>query len=416
MRMLRACLFALCAVFSQTSFADQPTSGQWMISVANPLAANAGASILAKGGSAADAMVAVQAVLGLVEPQSSGLGGGGFLVWFDAASGQITTLDGRETAPMTATAELFLDQDGKPLKFFDAVVGGLSVGTPATPALMKHAHEKWGKLAWQDLFDDAITHADVGFRVSPRLAYLIDRDQSRLAQHPRTASYFLPDGQPIAAGAALTNAPYAQTLRQLAKDGGADFYHGGGADDIITAVKTAARPGLLRHQDLADYRVLERPALCVNYRGHDICGMGPPSSGGLTVGQILGILAGMDLRALGADNPEAWRLIGDASRLSFADRGLYMADADFVDVPVDGLLDQGYLAERRSLLDRTTALTKVTAGTPPSITAFNLAHDDSLELASTSHISIVDIHGNALSLTSTIENAFGARVMTATAL
>lgn len=412
MRMLRACLIGLCAVFSQASFADQPSSNRWMISVANPLAAKAGASILAKGGSAADAMVAVQAVLGLVEPQSSGIGGGGFVVWYNAATGRVTTLDGRETAPMDATPDLFLDEKGNPLKFFDAVVGGLSVGTPATPALMKHAHEKWGKLAWQGLFDDAIAHAELGFEVSPRLAYLVDRDQSRLARHQQTAAYFLPEGVPIAAGDLLKNRPYAKTLRQLAQDGGADFYHGDGADDMITAVKTAATPGLLRHQDLADYRVVERPAVCLNYRGHDICGMGPPSSGGLTVGQILGILEGADLRGLGADSPEAWRLIGDASRLSFADRGLYMADADFVQVPVAGLLDKNYLAQRRKLLNRTTALADVSAGTPPSSAAFNLAHDDSLELASTSHISIVDADGNALSMTTTIENAFGARVMT----
>ena len=390
---------------------------EWMIAVANPAAAAAGADVLRAGGTAADAMIAAQAVLGLVEPQSSGLGGGAFLVWYDAASGAVTTLDGRETAPLAATPALFLDASGAPLKFFDAVVGGLSVGTPGTPALMQEAHARWGKSAWSGLFDPAITLAEQGFAVSPRLAGLIGADAERLARHPRTAAYFLPDGVPLAAGQRRDNPAYAQSLRALAARGAQAFYGGAMAEDIIDTVQNAPRAGRLAALDLAIYRVKERAPVCVPYRMYEVCGMGPPSSGALSVGQILGMLNGFDLAASGPQDAQSWRLIGDASRLAFADRGRYMADSDFVPMPAKGLVEAGYLAARAGLMGKDAQsgarIETVEAGHPKWDHAQVWADDAAIELPSTTHISIVDRYGNALSMTSTIENAFGSRLMTA---
>lgn len=388
-------------------------ASKWMVAAANPHAVRAGADILSRGGTAADAMVAVQAVLGLVEPQSSGLGGGAFLVWYDAATDSMTTLDGRETASRHATPDLFLGADGKPLKFFDAVVGGISVGTPGTPALMLAAHERWGRIEWPHLFGHGISLAENGFAVSPRLALLVEKDATRLASFKTTADYFLPGGTPVATDDMLINPGYAATLKSLAADRGRSFYHGAIAADIVATVQQAERrPGQLDSQDLAGYAVKERPAVCIDYRGYDVCGMGPPSSGGLTVGQILGLLEGYDLSAMGPRSVEAWRLIGDASRLAFADRGRYMADSDFVPVPTRGLLDRGYLRERAALLGGAAALENVSPGMPPMDTALNFADNVDIALPSTSHISIVDAYGNALSMTTTIENAFGSRLMT----
>ncbi len=393
--------------------ASQPVSAEsWMIAIANPLAAEAGARVLRNGGSAADAMVAAQAVLGLVEPQSSGLGGGAFLVWYDAASGALTTLDGRETAPLAASPVLFQDENGEPLEFFDAVVGGRSVGTPGTPALMAEAHRRWGRAPWRMLFGEAIRLAENGFAVSPRLAASVAEDAERLARFYATRAYFLPGGVPLQAGAQLRNPDYAETLRALAQGGARAFYTGLIAQDIADTVRSApGNPGVLTTADLAIYRVKERAAVCVVYRAHEICGMGPPSSGALTVGQILGMLDSYDLAALGPDSAEAWRLIGDASRLAFADRGRYMADNDFVPVPVKGLVDPAYLTQRAQLLAGDDALPEVAPGAPDFDHALIWAEDASIEFPSTSHISIVDSYGNALSMTTTIENGFGSRLM-----
>ncbi len=386
------------------------TAETWMIAAANPHAVEAGAAILHDGGSAADAMVAVQTVLGLVEPQSSGLGGGAFLVWYDAATGALTTLDGRETAPLGARPTLFQDAAGAPLTFYDAVVGGRSVGTPGTPALLAEAHRRWGRTPWPALFASAIGLAEQGFSVSPRLAELVAGDAERLARFPGTAAYFLPGGKPLVDGQVLKNPAYGDTLRQLAATGADAFYSGPIAADIVQTVQGApGNPGVLSQIDLALYQVRERPPVCVPYRAHEVCGMGPPSSGALTVGQILGMLDSHDLP--GPQNPEAWRLIGDASRLAFADRGRYIADSDFIPVPSKGLLDPAYLRARASLLSGDDALPEVAPGQPAFDHALNLADDEAIEFPSTSHISIVDRYGNALSMTTTIENAFGSRLM-----
>ena len=391
----------------------EPVAAQsYMVAAANPLAVQAGVRVLSEGGTAADAMVAVQAVLGLVEPQSSGLGGGAFLVWYDAESGELTTLDGRETAPRAATPTLFQTDDGEPLEFYDAVVGGRSVGTPGTPRLMEEAHARWGSRDWPTLFTEAIDLAEGGFTVSPRLAQLVaEEPEERLPSFQASAGYFFPDGEPIQAGDTLVNADYAETLRAIAENGADAFYEGPIAEDIAAKVQGAeGNPGLLTTEDLRLYEVIERPAVCAPFRGMDVCGMGPPSSGALTVGQILGMADAFDLASMGPDDPEAWRIIGDASRLAFADRGRYMADSDYVPMPTDGLVAPDYLAARAELLRGDDALPEVSAGEPTWDHAMLLGDDASLELPSTSHISIVDAEGNALSMTTTIENGFGSRL------
>ncbi|MDD9910344.1 MAG: gamma-glutamyltransferase [Ahrensia sp.] len=387
---------------------------KWMVTVANPLAAQAAADVLKGGGNAVDAAVAAQAMLGLVEPQSSGLGGGAFLVYFDAKAGRLTTLDGRETAPAAATPTLFQDDNGEPLEFFDAVIGGRSVGVPGTPALMVEMHRRWGSRKFGDLLQPAIDQARRGFVVSPRLAALTERSAEFLAKQKEAADYFLPGGLPVDAGRLQVNLDYAETLSRLGNDLGRSFYEGGDATAIVSTIKGfAANPGVMEMADLANYSVKEREPVCIAYRVYDVCGMGPPSSGALTVGQILGLIEPFDIAALGPNDVDSWRLIGDASRLAFADRSRYMADSDFVPMPTKGLMKDDYLAERARMLESDRALTKeqVAPGSPSWDHATLLADDESLELPSTSHFSIIDEAGNAVSMTTTIENAFGSRLM-----
>ncbi|WP_127524007.1 gamma-glutamyltransferase [Mesorhizobium sp. Z1-4] len=387
-----------------------------MVAAAHPLAAQAGVEILRAGGSAADALVAVQTVLGLVEPQSSGLGGGAFLVWYDAAYGTVTTIDGRETAPAAATPELFLGANGEPLKFFDAVVGGRSVGTPGVVALMAKIHDSHGKLAWAEVLQPAIELARRGFAVTPRLNALIAGDRERIVGQAAARDYFLDDaGAPPAVGAILSNPDYAETLAALASGGAKAFYEGPIADQIVAAVAAhPANPGLLAAPDLSAYEAKERSAVCPPYRGYEVCGMGPPSSGALTIGQILGMVSHFDIATLGPDDPESWRIIADATRLAFADRGRYMADSDFVDLP-EGLLDPAYLKDRAALVRRPDALhgDAVGAGEPPWKKAELRIDGFSFEMLSTSHFTIMDSAGNIASMTSSIENAFGSRQMAA---
>lgn len=385
---------------------------QFMVSAANPKAVAAGYEVLNNGGTAMDAYVAVQAVLGLVEPQSSGLGGGAFAVYYDAKRERITTFDGRETAPQQATPELFQHEDGTPYQFYDAVIGGRSVGTPGTVALMETMHQANGKLPWQQLLEPAITLATEGFDVSPRMASSIANAQDSLARYPDTAAYFLDDnGVPLSAGTLLKNPAYANTLTRIAQSGAEVFYHGQIAQDIVSKVRSIEdNPGVLSLADFELYKVRERAASCLPYREFEVCGMGPPSSGALTIGQILGITEQFDLASMGPDSATAWQIIGDASRLAFADRGRYIADTDFVPMP-EGLLDADYLAERAKLITPGQALEDVSAGEPRWQNAVARADDQSIEFPSTSHISIVDGEGNALSVTTTIENGFGSRVM-----
>ncbi len=398
---------------AQVSVKQAVTARNWMVAAANPIAAEAGAEILRAGGNAIDAMVAVQLVLGLVEPQSSGLGGGAFLVYWDAAEKRLATFDGRETAPMAATPTLFQNDAGEPLAFMDAIIGGRSVGVPGTPRLLEAAHRAYGKLAWGRLFLRAIKLAEDGFPISPRLAALVAAEGDALKRHEGPRSYFFDEaGRPLPAGATLRNPAYGATLRTLAEEGVDAFYDGPIAADIIAAVRGAAgNPGVLSAGDLKAYRVKQREAVCAPYRVYEVCGMGPPSSGALTLGQILGLVEGFDLKGLGAASPEAWQIIGDASRLAFADRERYMADSDFVPMPVKGLVARDYLTARAGLIRKGRRLDEVKPGDPKWTHAGLWADGASPELPSTSHISIVDGAGNVVSMTTTIEAGFGSRLM-----
>lgn len=389
---------------------------QWMVASANPLASQAGEYILLSGGNAIDAMVAVQTVLGLVEPQSSGIGGGSFLLYWNVKKQRLTTFDGRESAPAAVTPTLFQDKKGQPLKINDAIVGGLSVGTPGTLRLLHETHARYGDLSWRAVLTPAIELAEKGFEVSPRLAKMIAEETGALRLYKNTFQYFFNDeGIPLRIGDIISNLEYAKTLKLVAQDID-KFYEGEIADDIVKTVQNAPNnPGLLSKQDLANYKIIERVPVCVPYHQYSICGMGPPSSGGITVGQILGILSNFPLSELGKDSPESWRLIGSASRLAFADRNRYISDSDFMPVPIQGLLNSAYLKSRSELIPKEGSMEKVSAGKPEFTNAKIrplFADDESIELPSTSHFSIVDKKGNVVSITSSIENGFGSRLMT----
>ncbi|WP_029010517.1 gamma-glutamyltransferase [Azospirillum halopraeferens] len=380
-----------------------------MAAAANPLAASAGREILRAGGSAVDAAIAMQMVLGLVEPQSSGIAGGAFLLHWDAAARTLTTLDGRETAPMAATPERFLKPDGTPMAFFDAVVGGRSVGVPGVPRLLELAHRRHGRLPWRDLFAPAIRLAEAGFAVSPRLHGLLAQDKHLRDDPAARALYYGPDGAALPIGATLRNPEYAAVLRAVA-EGGADAFHTGPIAAAIAAAVAGhpANPGDLTPADLAAYRARERPPVCGPYRGYTVCGMGPPSSGGIAVLQILGVLEAQDAAA--SDPIDAAHRFAEAGRLAFADRARYLADPDYVPVPVRGLIDPGYIAGRAALVDPQRSMGRAEAGTPPWRQGALYGASEGVEHG-TSHIAVVDGQGNAVSMTTSIESAFGARLM-----
>lgn len=383
-----------------------------MVATANPLASEAGFAVLQAGGSAADAAVAVQMMLNLVEPQSSGIGGGGFVVYWDAASRTLTTFDGRETAPLAAGPGYWLDPLGQPLDFWDAAAGGRSIGVPGTLKLMETLHARFGHQPWAALLQPAIDRAESGFEISPRLAAaIVDAKANRLDDFPVARDVFLhPDGSPRLAGETLQNPDLARSLRLIAAEGSKPFYTGALAHDIVAAVRGAPNPGVMGLGDLAIYRVIERPPVCLTYRSREVCGMGPPSSGALTIGQILGILSAFDLTAIGP-GPQATHLFIEASKLAFADRARYMADSDFVDMPTEGLLDPGYLASRARLIDPLQAMPKAAAGSPPWDRPEILSSDRPRPRKGTTQFVIRDRDGNLVSATTTIETGFGSRVM-----
>jgi gamma-glutamyltranspeptidase/glutathione hydrolase len=396
-----------------SGFAPKPLvkAKRHMVVAAHPLAAEAGLAILRKGGSAVDAGIATQMVLNLVEPQSSGIGGGAFILHWDAAAKQLASIDGRETAPSAATPELFLDEAGNPLPRDAAMASGLSVGVPGVIAALKLAHDKYGKLPWAELFQPAIALAREGFPISPRLAKVL-AEQAPGSFAPEARAYFFdPQGRPWPSGYKLANPALAETFATIAREGPEAFYQGEIARDIAGAVQNdPRRPGKLTAKDFASYRTKEREPVCVPYRFHRVCGAGPPSSGGVAVGQVLVILEPFDLgpAPLGA---RPAHMIVEAERLALTDRARYLADSDFVPVPLAGLLDPTYLAERRALIDPERALAHVAAGSPPNTRQGVLGLDRSHERGGTSHISIVDDSGNAFSMSTSIEYAFGARTM-----
>jgi gamma-glutamyltranspeptidase/glutathione hydrolase len=390
-----------------------PVSKRFMVAAAHPLATDAGYAILRQGGSAVDAAIAVQLVLGLVEPQNSGLGGGAFMLVHDAKQHKLIAYDGRETAPAAAKPDRFLDADGKPLAFYAAVIGGKSVGVPGTVALLAEAHKRHGRLAWAKLFDPAIVLAEQGFEVSRRLNAMVTKEE-RIAQ-PRARAYFYDFlGNPFPAGRLIKNPAYAATLRKIAAGGAKAFYEGEIAGDIVATVTAGRRsPGDMTLADLANYRVKVREPVCGAYRSYRVCGMPLPSSGGPTVLQMLGILEPYDVKAMGPATLWSVHFVSEAGRLAYADRGVYMADPDFFAAPT-GLTDRGYLVERARAIRTDASLGRAMPGTPPDVAeAKKVAGEDhAYEFPSTSHVSVVDAYGNAVAMTTTIEDNFGSRLMT----
>ncbi len=389
------------------------TAQSYMVAAANPHAAEIGRAVLAEGGSAADAAVAVQLMLNLVEPQSSGIGGGAFALYWDASEGRLTTFDGREKAPMEATPEYFLGSDGEPVGWWDAVVGGRSVGVPGTLKLLEALHRKHGRTPWSALVTPTIEKAEAGFEISPRMAASIASAQERKLDlfEPTRSYFFNEDGTPKPEGTLLKNPDFARSLRLISEHGSAPFYTGAIAGDIVAAVRTEINPGILTLEDLAAYEVIEREPICVTYRAYEVCGMGPPTSGGLTIGQMLGMLEGFDLAGMGP-GAEAWHLFAEAGKLAYADRGLYMADADYVDMPTEGLVNPDYLKSRAGLIDPAAAMESAEPGEPEWEETMLLSPDTQLERPGTSHFVVVDKHGDMISMTTTIETGFGSRVMT----
>jgi gamma-glutamyltranspeptidase / glutathione hydrolase len=383
---------------------------QQMVAAANPLAVAAGKKMLDAGGSAMDAVIAMQLILTLVEPQSSGIGGGGFVLSYTARTSKTTSYDGRETAPAAVTAKLFLGADGKSLPIVEAYQGGRSVGVPGMIALMARSHKAQGRLPWKTLFEPAIATAHDGFTVSPRLHSMIDNAQSLIEKFPAAKATFIgSDGKALATGVLYKNPAYAAILRKIAKGGAAAFYRGDNAAAIVEAVKTSAvSPAILTLKDLRDYKVVERAPLCGLYHSYKICSMGPPSSGAVAILQSLTLLAAHDLKKMGPQSADAVHLIAESLAIAFADRDVHLADPAFFDVPTEGLLDQTYLASRAALLDPAKASGPYIAGNPPAQNKSALAPNLNTDVPSTSHMVAADKFGNVASWTGTVQAPFGS--------
>jgi len=409
---MRITLWTLFAALSLGACTTLPTTvaiSPGVVSAADPRAADAGAAMLRRGGSATDAVLATLLALTVVEPQSSGIGGGGFLVTSDA-SGRVATFDGREEAPMAARGDWFF-KDGKPLTTPQAIPGGKSVGVPGNVRMMALAHRAGGKLGWKALFDPAIALARDGFLITPRLrgALAQSRSTAALSSEAR-ALFYAPDGQPLAVGTRVRNLGLAAFLASLAARGPDSFYVGPNAQALVAAVSRAPlNPAPMTVADVAAYDAKSRAAVCGAYRGHRICGMGPPSSGATTVFAILKQLERFDLARLGPTSPTSWHLIAESMRLAFADRDKYIADPDHVAVPLTGLVDPGYLAARSALIAPDGTMASVVAGIPAGAPRVALS-EQPLEQG-TSHFAAADRFGNVASLTSTIESAFGSGLM-----
>lgn len=371
-----------------------------MVAAAHPLAVEAGLEMLRRGGTAVDAAIAVQMVLGVVEPHASGIGGGGFLLHYDATSHAITVYDGRETAPAGASPTMFLSPDGKPLGYREAVASGISVGVPGLLAMLELAHKEKGKLSWNELFGPAIAAARDGFAVSPRLAAWLQRIPALREEQAIREIYFNADGTSRKQGERIANPALADTMELIARQGARAMYEGPVAAEMIDRVRSHPRPGTLSAADLADYKPVKRDPVCAPYRVWIVCGMPPPSSGGIAILQVLGLIQPFDLQRDAPNDLRAVHLIAEASRLAFADRDRYVADPAFVDVPVAGLLSPAYLDERRKLMSPDRSMGKVGPGVPPGYVE-----------RGTSHVSIVDRWGNAVSFTTTIEAPFGSHMM-----
>lgn len=397
-------------VDTPTSVASTPSAieatNPGAVSSADPRATAAGEAILAKGGSATDAAIAVMLALTVVEPQSSGIGGGGFMV--RAGDGGVVTFDGRETAPAQATGTRFLGKDGERLPFETRVISGLSVGVPGNLALAAKAHERYGTLPWGDLFEPAIALARDGFVVNRRLYASLSGRKNRAGKTTAArAIFYSADGEAVPVGSTVKNPELADTFEQLAAKGISAFYADGAASFADYVAGETPQDGAVTAQDVSSYQAKERNPVCVSYRAHKVCGMGPPSSGGVAVGQMLAQLERFDVAALGPESAEFWHIFLESQRLAYADREIYIGDEDFVAVPVAGLVDPAYIASRGALIDPARALEKAEAGTPPGAPLARADGNEPMEHGTT-HFSIVDAKGNAVSYTSTIEGAWGS--------
>jgi gamma-glutamyltranspeptidase / glutathione hydrolase len=403
--LLPLALLAGCATASPRSVPTSASSGA--VSAADPRAAAAGQEMLRQGGSAVDAAIAIGIALTVVEPQSSGIGGGGFLVFHEGKTGRLTSYDGREVAPGAATPALFLDASGKPLPYGEAIPGGKSVGVPGNIRMWAMAHRAHGKLPWAKLFEPAIRLARDGFEITPRMAEFLQSRAKGAAFSPWGSAYFFKmDGTARSAGETLKNPDLAQTLQAIASRGADSFYVGPMAQALVQTVRSASRnPSQMTQGDLAAYDAKQRAVMCGTYRRHRICGMGPPS-GFVTMFEMLKQLERFDLRALGRDDPEAWHLIAESQRLAYADRDAFMADPDFTPVPAEGLMSEAYLASRSALISPGGRIAKAVAGNPPGARPVTPAL--SPEPAGTSHMVAVDATGNVATMTSTIEGPFGS--------
>lgn len=382
-----------------------------MVSAADPRAAEAGAAILRQGGSATDAAIATMLALTVVEPQSSGIGGGGFYVAANAR-GEVETIDGRETAPAAAHPKWFF-KEGQQLKFAEAVPGATSVGVPGNIALAAKAHAAHGRLPWAALFAPAIKLARDGFTISPRLHEMTE-DAARVVGFSAEgrAMFFGADGKALPAGTLVKNPALADSLQMFADQGAKAFYTGPNAKAIVAKVTTATvNPAPMTEADLARYTAKDRAPVCGTYRQYRVCSMGPPSSGATTLLATLIQLERFDLKALGKDNPVSWHLIAESQRLAYADRARYAADGDFVTVPVAGMIDRTYLASRSALISQAGSIAKAAAGTPPGSEKLTFAPSPQLAENGTSHFAVVDRAGNAVSYTSTIESSFGSGIV-----
>ena len=400
-----------------SGFEEKPgwAADSFAVAAANPLATDAGYQVLKAGGNAIDAAVAVQMVLTLVEPQSSGIGGGAFLMHFDGAD--VQAYDGRETAPAAVTGELFME-DGEPLPFMEAVASGLSVGVPGTLRMLEQAHAEHGQLAWQELFTPAITLAEEGFAVSQRLHTSLANDEDLRENDLAQAFYYSADGEPLEVGTTLKNPALAAILRRIAEEGSAAFYEGEVAEDLVEQVQShPVRPGKISLDDISGYQSLEREPLCTPWQQWEVCGFPPPSSGHLTIMQILGMLDQQPLLEAPLENgvtSSGWlHQFLEASRLAFADRGRYIADPDFVEAPGGDwslMLAPDYLGKRSELIGEESMGESAEPGNPGELTVSFASQPEQPEYG-TSHISIVDADGNAIAMTTTIEQAFGSRIL-----
>jgi len=408
-------VFIILYLTSLTSiYAESSSPSKGIIATSNPHASKAAKDIIDKGGNAIDASVAVQLVLTLTEPQATGIGGGAFMLYWDESTSKLYSVDGREKAPSKVNENLFLDKNGNKKRFYpDAVVGSQSVGVPGIIKLLEETHKKFGKLPWEDLFEYAINLAENGFSVSPALNSILGYLKPLKEIEPAASFYFIesPEGikKPVPVGYILKNIEYSKTLKRLSKYGSYDFYEGETARLIIDSLKNDNENSKMSLEDLKNYQIVWREPLCRKYRSYNVCAMGPPSSGGLTMLMMLKIFESFDIKSMGPNSIEMIHLFSEVNRIAYADRAYYMADSDFIDVPVEGLLNKSYLEERKKIINLRSYTKNITQGYPKGAEEFEKNID--ISKPSTSHFVIVDKDGNAVSMTSTVEGPFGSHLM-----